>query len=70
MRIFNVQDGKLLKVFDETIEMYSKGTELPKDHKLYISKEDFEKRAAVERDLDKVWELANAGEALPSLQFD
>ena len=50
--------------------MYSKGVDLPKDHKLYISKEDFEKRVASERELEKVWELGNAGEALPSLQFD
>jgi len=37
---------------------------------LYTSKEDFEKRMAVEHELDRVWAHNNPGEAMPSLQFD
>jgi peptidylprolyl isomerase domain and WD repeat-containing protein 1 len=75
IRIFAIRTGKLIKEIDETLQGYIdfQATNKNKADLLYLEKLDFERRMAVERDLDKQWELKNRetpNSVLPSLDFD
>lgn len=66
IRIFNVVTGKLLKTIEEQTQIYidyqvSKGTgAAAKADMLYLEKLDFERRMAVEKDIEKQWDLVKA----------
>jgi len=64
LRLFNVYSGKLMKVFDETLDVYQGYTSQPTDSMVYLSKESLEKKLVVEKQIEDVWD---SGEALPNL---
>lgn len=60
IRIFNICNGKLIRTVDDSTQLYidyqaSKGStkELIKSDMLYLEKLDFERRMAVEKDIEK-----------------
>ncbi len=59
IRIFEVRSGKLLRTLDESLQLYidyqnQKGTtQAQKGDMLYLEKLDFERRMAVEKDLER-----------------
>ena len=63
IRIFNIKTGKLLHKIDEQTSIYvdyqlTKGTgAVAKADMLYLEKLDFERRMAVEKDIEKQWDL-------------
>ena len=46
IRVFSISNGKLIKIFDETLQMYVDAQATPKlkSELLYLDKVDFEKR--------------------------
>jgi len=77
IRIFRIIDGKLLKTIDESLQKYmdEQLNIKSKTDFLYLDKLDFERRMAVERDLDKQWEYKareylNTNSIIPSIGFD
>ena len=66
IRIFNIVTGKLLKTIEEQTQIYidyqvTKGSgAAAKTDMLYLEKLDFERRMAVEKDIEKQWDLLKA----------
>ncbi len=66
IRIFNIVTGKLLQTIEEQTQIYidyqvTKGSgAAAKADMLYLEKLDFERRMAVEKDIEKQWDLLKA----------
>lgn len=63
IRIFNIKTGKLLRTVDDQTQIYidyqlTKGTggSVAKADMLYLEKLDFERRMAVEKDIERQWD--------------
>ncbi len=59
IRVFRIADGKLLTSIDETLQTYidDQSNMKANSHQL-LDKLDFERRLALERDLDKHWDYS------------
>jgi peptidylprolyl isomerase domain and WD repeat-containing protein 1 len=55
IRVFRIADGKLIRTIDESLQMYIEEQQSmkSKNEMMYLDKLDFERRLAIERDLDK-----------------
>ena len=68
IRVFEVRSGKLVRTIDDNAQIYvdyqlTKGTEgaaVVKSDMLYLEKLDFERRMAVEKDIERQWDLSKA----------
>jgi hypothetical protein len=55
IRVLRIADGKLIRTIDESLQMYIEEQQSmkSKNEMVYLDKLDFERRLAIERDLDK-----------------
>jgi peptidylprolyl isomerase domain and WD repeat-containing protein 1 len=73
VRVIDLVSGRLTRVIDESLATYA---DQPRGSMLYLEKFDYERRMAVERDIERQWDATYAAKqetgvtALPSLGFD
>ncbi|TNV83648.1 hypothetical protein FGO68_gene5279 [Halteria grandinella] len=65
VRVFNVKSGKIIITIDESLTQYAQSE---KGSMQYLEKFDLERRLAVERDLEKQWDVNES--TIPSIGFD
>ncbi|XP_061385341.1 uncharacterized protein LOC133320767 [Danaus plexippus] len=53
VRVFRMLDGKMIRSYDESLEMYSTAQNDPKMEQLHLNKFDFGRRYALEKELEK-----------------
>lgn len=73
IRIFKFYNGKLFKVFNETVQTYIDDQQNPKADMLVLDRIDFERRLAVEKEIDKLWDIKqweNVQVSQPNIVFD
>lgn len=56
IRLFDIPTGKLIHSIDETLGQYAEGQTI-KGSLLYLEKLDYERRMAVEREIERTWEI-------------
>ena len=81
IRVFNIRNGKMIANIDDSLSLYieyqaTKATgAVVKSDMLYLEKLDFERRMAVERDIEKQWDIntkqtSESFSVMPSVGFD